>query len=167
MAKKSKPKRTNKLKQSASKSGLIFEGLVGMAQSLANSKKDWGVEKINEFANATKGYASSLKDIPNVGSYVRAAADFLNDFAEYVSETEFEQILTDSSTFVKRHPIITASGCAVAGLMITYLLRSNDGILRTKRSARKARPSASARKRRSASAGIRIRKVNGQGHVNA
>ena len=167
MAKKSKPRKTNKSKQSSNKSSYTFDGLVSIVRTLANSQKDWGVEKLNEFADATKGYASSLKGVPNVGSYTKAASDSLKDLAEYVNETEFDQILADSSTFAKRHPIIVVIGCAVAGVVVTQMLGSSRAILRTDRSAKKRKPTASAKKRRGASLGGRNRNSNGQTHLNA
>jgi hypothetical protein len=167
MAKKSKPRKTTKPKQSSNKSTYIFDGLVSIVRTLANSQRDWGVEKINEFADATKGYASSLKGVPNVGSYTKAASDSLKDLADYVNETEFDQILADSSTFAKRHPIIVVIGCAVAGVVVSQMLGSSRAALRTDRSARKRTPSASAKKRRGASVGGRTRKLNGQTHLNA
>ncbi len=167
MAKKSKPRKTTKPKQSSNKSTYIFDGLVSIVRTLANSQRDWGVEKINEFADATKGYASSLKGVPNVGSYTKAASDSLKDLADYVNETEFDQILADSSTFAKRHPIVVVIGCAVAGVVVTQMLSSSHANVRTDRTASKRRPSASAKKRHGAPVGGKTRKVNGQTHLNA
>ncbi len=67
MAKKSKRKATRSAKQSSGTSNYFFEGLVAMARTLVNAKKEWGVEKMNELADATQEYAKSIEDIPTLG----------------------------------------------------------------------------------------------------
>lgn len=167
MAKKSKAKKSTHREQSSAKTGYIFDGVVGLLRTLGNTQKDWGVEKITEIADATKEYASSLKDIPTVGNYAKASAASLNDLAHYVSETEFDQILADSATFAKRHPIIVVIGCAVAGILAAQMVGANHVFLRTKRSAKKSRPPKSSKKSRNALIGVRPRKSNGHAHLNS
>lgn len=154
MAKKSKRNRRQGSQQSLGSSGYIFDGVMAMARTLVNTKKDWGVEKMYEFADATQKYASALEDIPNVGGYATAAADSLKDLADYVNETEFDQILKDASNFAKRHPVPMIIGGAIAGLALTQILRSNEKVVRTVRGRAGGRARTSSR-------------VNGHSHLNA
>ncbi len=154
MAKQSKRKRTQGAKQASGTPGYIFDGAMAMARTLLNTKKDWGVEKLYEFADATQEYAAALDGIPNVGGYAAAAADSLKDLADYVNENEFDQILKDASTFARRHPVPMIIGGAIAGLALTQILRSDETVLRTGRGRARgtARPA---------------RRANGHSHLNA
>lgn len=165
MAKKSKRNRTRSAKQSSGTSSYIFEGLVAMARTLVNAKKEWGVEKMNELADATQEYAKSFEDIPTLGGYARAAAVSLKDLADYVNETEFDQILKDSSNFARRHPIPMIIGGAIAGLAVTQVLRSNEFGFKTRRSVKPAKRSATAKNGLPAATARHPRGVNEQ--VNA
>lgn len=154
MAKKSKRNRRPGQKQPVGTSGYIFDGVMAMARSLVNTKKEWGVEKMHEFADATQEYAASLEGLPNVGGYAAAAADSLKDLADYVNETEFDQILKDASNFAKRHPVPMIIGGAIAGLALTQILRSNETVFR----AGRGRTGGKARN---------PHRVNGHSHLNA
>jgi hypothetical protein len=167
MAKKSKRSRTQSAKQSLGTSSYIFEGLVAMARTLVNAKKEWGVEKMNEFADATEEYAKSFEDIPTLGSYASAMAAALKDLADYVNETEFDQILKDSSNFAKRHPVPMIIGGAIAGLAVTQILRSREFGFTTRHSGKTARRSTPAKRGRTAATARHRRRVNGQAHLNA
>ena len=165
MAKKSKRNRTRSAKQSSGTSSYIFDGLVAMARTLVNTKKEWGVEKMNAFADATQEYAKSFEDIPTLGGYAGAMAASLKDLADYVNETEFDQILKDSSNFAKKHPVPMIIGGAIAGLAVTQILRSNEFGRTTRHSVKTARRSSSA-KRGTAATARHPRRVNGQAHLN-
>ena len=164
MAKKSKRKATRNAKQSSGTSSYIFEGLVAMARTLVNAKKEWGVEKMNELADATQEYAKSFEDIPTLGAYAKATAASLKDLADYVNETEFDQILKDSSNFAMRHPVPMIIGGAIAGLAVTQILRSNEFGFTTRRPAKR---SILAKRGRLGATARHPRGVNGQPHLNA
>jgi hypothetical protein len=85
-----------------------------------------GVEKMNEFADATQDYATSLESNFNLGGYATAAAEYLTDVADYVNENEFDQILKDFSNFARRHPVSMIIGGAIAGLALTQILWSSS-----------------------------------------
>lgn len=170
MAKKSKRNSTNG--SSSGASGYIFDSVVAMARTLANTRKDWGVEKIHGFADATQEFAGSLKEFPGLGGYATAAANSLRDLADYVDETEFDQILRDTSHFAKRHPVPMIIGGAVAGLVVTQMLRSNDvlfksSFFKSSRSAKSAKRSSAGRKGRGSAVGGKLRGANGHTPLNA
>lgn len=167
MAKKSKLNRARSAKQSSGTSNYFFEGLLAMARTLVNAKKEWGVEKMKELADATQEYAKSFEDIPTLGGYARATATSLKDLADYVNETEFDQILKDSSNFARRHPVPMIIGGAIAGLAVTQILRSNEFGFTTRHSVKSAKRSTPAKKGRTAATARHRRGVNGQAHLNA
>ena len=162
MAKKFKRNRMQGSKQRKGTSSYIFDGLLAMARTLVNAKKDWGVEKMYEFAEATKQYAKSLEDIPSLGGYATAAGESITDLADYVNESEFDQILKDSSNFAKRHPVPMIIGGAIAGLAVTQILRSNEFSFKTGRPAKRPKQSKSTNRGRPASP----RGANGQAHLS-
>jgi hypothetical protein len=162
MAKKSKRNRTRGSKQPQGTSSYIFDGLVAMARTLVNTKKEWGVEQMYEFAEATKQYAKSLEDIPSIGGYATAAAASLKDLTDYVNEAEFDEILKDSSNFAKRHPVPMIIGGAIAGLAVTQILRSNEFGFKTNRSTKTVNRTPVNR-----GGAARPRAANGNAHLNA
>ena len=167
MAKKSKRNRTQGTKQPQGTSSYIFDGLVAMARTLVNAKKESGVEKMYEFADATKQYAKSLEDIPSIGGHATAAAASLKDLADYVNEAEFDEILKDSSNFAKRHPVPMIIGGTIAGLAVTQILRSNEFGFKNRRSTKSANRSAPAKRGRTSATGRSGGRANGNGHLNA
>jgi hypothetical protein len=92
---------------------------------MVNTEKEWGVERMTELANAAQEYATSLEETPNLAGYATKAAESLQEFADYVNENEFDQILKDSTEYAKRNPMPIIVGGALAGLVVTLMLRSN------------------------------------------
>jgi CHASE3 domain sensor protein len=125
MARKSKPNRTRS-KQASGTRRYILDGLVGLARPMVNSEKEWMVERMSELANASQEYATSLDETPNLASYISTAAESLQEFADYVNENEFDKILKDSTEYARRHPVAVIIGGAIAGLVVTQMLRSNE-----------------------------------------
>ena len=121
-----------------------------MARTLVNAKKEWGVEKMNELADATQEYAKSIEDIPTLGGYAKATAASLKDLADYVNETEFDQILKDSSNFARRHPVPMIIGGTPAGLAVTQILRTNEFGFTTRRLVKTAKRSTPVKRGRTA-----------------
>jgi hypothetical protein len=164
MAKKSKRNRTQG-NQSSGTAAYIFDGVVSLTRPLIEAKKEWGVQRLTEFADATQEYATSLKDIPNVGSYAKATASSLQELVDYVNDTDIDQMLKDASNFAKRNPLPMIVAGAIAGLILTQTLRSNGLRFKSRGSNRshlrppKSGPSA----RKSSSA----RQSNGSSHVSA
>ena len=136
MAKKSKPNRA-KPKQSSVTRNYILDGLVALARPMVNSEKEWSVERMNELANAAQEYATSLDEIPSLANYITTAAESLQEFSDYVNENEFDQILKDSSEYARRHPVPMIIGGAIAGLVVTQMLRAKEFGFKSSSRARK------------------------------
>ena len=124
-------------KRSTATGRYIFDGLLAMVRPIVNTEKDWGVERMTELANATQEYATSLEDTPNLADYATRAGESIQYFADYVKENEFDQILKDSADYAKRNPLPIIVGGAIAGLVVTQMLRSNGIGSRTGNRSRK------------------------------
>lgn len=133
---------------------------------MAERKKEWGAEKLSEFAQATREFAASMTSLPNLGNYVNAAAESLEDFSGYVSESEFEQIVVDASTFARRHPVIVMTGGVIAGLAAVLVLRASGTAPNFGRSAKSRKPSGGPSRARAGASGS-SKRVNGHANLNS
>lgn len=116
-SKRSKTRRSSGSKSTSNGTNRLFKDGLSLASSLLDSRKEWGSEKISEFASATQEYATSMKDIPAVQDTVTFAADTLENFAKYISKTSVERIAADASVFVKRYPIAVIGAGVMVGLV--------------------------------------------------
>ena len=102
----------------------MVEDVLSLAGTLLSSRKDWVTDKVSNLSNATHAYADALKDIPGVGAYASLTAESLDDFAEYISEADFNDLVRDGSVFAKRHPLQTLAGAVVVGIIASQIYRS-------------------------------------------
>lgn len=164
--KKSHRNRTRTAHESWATSNYFLNDALALAGTLAERKKEWAAEKISEFAETTREFAASTTAIPNLGKYVNAAAESLEDFSDYVRKTEFEQIVVDASTFARRHPVVVMTGGVLAGLAFVQVLRSSGTIPNYGRSTKSRKPSGAASRTRAGASGS-SKRVNGQAHLNS
>ena len=163
--KESKRSKAGTAKKSGA-SSYFFEDVLALAETLANRRKDWGAEKISEFAGSAREFATSVEAIPNLDNFINPAAESLEEFADYVRETEFEQIVRDSGTFARRHPIFTIGGGVLAGLIATQILRySGTGHKAGARATNSTKQSGAGKKLRKTIAS-KPNKSNGHAHLN-
>jgi hypothetical protein len=102
----------------------IVDDVLSLAGTLLSSKKDWVADRVSNLSGATHAYAEALNDVPCVGSYASSTADTLDDFAEYLNESDFNDLVRDGSVFAKRHPLQTLAGAVVAGIIATQIYRT-------------------------------------------
>ena len=114
---KSKNNKRSPSKSAANGTNRLFKDGLSLASSLLESRKDWGSEKISEFASATQKYATSMKDLPAVQDTITFAADSLENFADYISETSVERMASDASGLVKRYPVAVIAAGLTVGLL--------------------------------------------------
>ena len=117
-SKRTKTRRSSGSKSSTNGTNRLFKDGLSLASSLLDSRKEWGSEKISEFASATQEYATSMKDMPAVQDTVTFAADTLENFAKYISKTSVERIAADAAGFVKRYPIAVIAAGVTVGLVV-------------------------------------------------
>jgi hypothetical protein len=102
----------------------MVEDVLSFAGTILSSKKDWVADRVSNLSSATHAYAEALNDVPGVGSYASSTADTFDDFAEYINESDFADLVRDGSVFAKRHPIQTLAGAVVAGIIAAQVYRS-------------------------------------------
>jgi hypothetical protein len=102
----------------------MIDDVLSFAGTLLSSKKDWVAEKVSNLSTATHAYAEALNDVPGVASYASSTAGTFDDFAEYINDSDFNDLVRDGSVFAKRHPFQTLAGAVVAGIIATQIYRS-------------------------------------------
>ena len=117
---------TNKAKSGKRKRAQtqVLEDILSLASTLLSSKKNWVAHKVSNLSTATHAYADALSEIPGVGAYATLTAESVDDFADYLSETDFPDIVRDSSVFAKRHPVQTLAGAVAAEIIATQIYRA-------------------------------------------
>lgn len=124
MAQKRKA-RPNKARSRNGSTHRMFDDILSLAGSLMSSKKDWVADRVSTLSSATHAYADALNDIPGVGPYANLTAESFDDFAQYLNESDFNDLLRDGSIFAKRHPVPTLAGAIIAGIIATQIYRTD------------------------------------------
>jgi hypothetical protein len=124
MAQKRKA-RPNKARSPNGSTHRMFDDILSLAGSLMSSKKDWVADRVSTLSSATHAYADALNDIPGVGPYANLTAESFDDFAQYLNESDFNDLLRDGSIFAKRHPVPTLAGAIIAGIIATQIYRTD------------------------------------------
>ena len=158
MAKSTKKSTSNKpsrSKSSANGPNRLFKDGLSLASGLLESQKDWGSEKISEFASATQEYATSMEDIPAFKETMTYAGDSLEKMADYISKNSLERIAADASGFVKRYPVATIAAGITVGIIAIIASQTQWTVSRSKGNTK--RRNASGRSVRVPSRGPRNR----------
>lgn len=124
MAQKRKA-RPNKARSRNGSTHRMFDDILSLAGSLMSSKKHWVADRVSTLSSATHAYADALNDIPGVGPYANLTAESFDDFAQYLNESDFNDLLRDGSIFAKRHPVPTLAGAIIAGIIATQIYRTD------------------------------------------
>jgi hypothetical protein len=126
-------------------SNRIYDDVLALAGTLLRSRKEFGADKLHTLAEATRDYAASMTDLPNLRVHVTSASESIESFADYVMHTDIDHMVTDAGTFARRHPLATLGVTVAAGMAATRFMRPSSQPVKAtvKRSAsRKARKSA-------------------------
>jgi hypothetical protein len=116
----------------------ILRDILALASTVVGSGKHVGAQKISAVAESTRTFGEGMAELPNLQAYADAAADALDEFAEYVDTTEVADILDDMGTLARRQPVMTAAAALAAGIVVTQVLRNWRSLSRTASS--RARP---------------------------
>ena len=103
-------------------SNRLFDDVLSIASTLADSQKRAGADRIEELAAATRDFGSGLNDFPQLRRYSNAAAENLDDLADYIATTDIPDMLDDFAGFAKRQPVATLTLGVAAGLAFTQLV---------------------------------------------
>ena len=123
MAQKRNTKK-NKAETRKTTQSRMVDDVLSLAGTLLSSKKNWVADKVSNLSSATHAYAEALNDVPGIGSYASSTANTFDDFAEYLNDSDFNDIVRDGSIFAKRHPLQTLAGAVVAGIIATQIYRT-------------------------------------------
>jgi hypothetical protein len=146
----------------------FYSDVISLAGTLLHSTQKSGAEKISTFAEATRNFADDFEKIPNIQTYVTAAADQMDTLSEYVTETTLEEMMSDASDFAKRNPVATTALAIAVGFGLTRIIGSMGSVnevYRSKRRSDKTRTATSTSKRRSPSPNNS--KANERGHAES
>lgn len=105
----------------------LLDDALAVGGTLIRSRKNFGAERLQAFADATREYAGSLEDVPGIGSYVTMASDSVEALADYIVETDLEDMVSDASAFARSQPLVTLLIAVSAGLIATFVVRSQLG----------------------------------------
>lgn len=160
MATSAKSRRNKKTNGTSHISNRIFEDVLAVAATLLRSRKDFGADKLHSLAEATRGYAASMADLPNLRAHVASASETIEGLAEYVMHTDIEHMVQDAGTFARRHPLATLGVTVAAGLAASRLMR-------TSQPDAEAKPRRAATKKKSRKTAAPRRGTNGSAQAHA
>jgi hypothetical protein len=93
----------------------VYDDVLSLANSLLRSQKSRGAEQIRNLAKAAKGFAEDIRDLPEIQNYAHTASKALHELSDYVSETDFQDMMRDAKKFAQRYPIAMAAGALAVG----------------------------------------------------
>lgn len=101
----------------------LFTDMKAMGSALLESRKIAGAERLSGLAEAAQTLSGSLEDTPILQQYADQAAEGLDSLANYVENTEIEDILEDAIEMAKMQPILTLTLAIAGGAIMTQMLR--------------------------------------------
>jgi hypothetical protein len=107
--------RSSKSTNTSGSSRLLMDALA-LANTLVNSQKEQGMEKLGFLIERTRDYASSLKAMPIIRDQIDYVADSLSQFSDYIVTTKLDKIALDAKKFAGRNPVLTISLTTIMGL---------------------------------------------------
>jgi hypothetical protein len=102
----------------------IFGDVLAVASTLAEGRKHLAAERLTELASATRTLTDTVEDLPYLREYTDAAAERIDELADYVDRTDLPEMLEDAASFAKRQPMATLALGVAAGLVTTQLMRN-------------------------------------------
>ena len=159
-----KSKKFNRKTNQESMSHRVFDDVIDVASTLFRNRKAAGAERLQSLAEATQEYAAAMTDLPTLQRQVKLASENMENFADYVLNTDIKHMVSDATVFARRRPLFTLSVAALAGLAATRLVTSTSMPVPSARSSSRTKK---ARKKASKSAATAARRtVNGSGDAH-
>lgn len=146
-------------------SSQFIESAILLAGAITRNGKDMGAQKILAIADAARSYSASIATPPQLKEYVALGAESLEGLADYVAQTDFQQMVDDAGEFSRRHPWAVIGAGLAGGLVAAQVLRSSIAMPASRRRA--PRRGVRARKLTPARRQALGRKPNGRAHPNA
>jgi hypothetical protein len=123
-----KPSRTRSSRRKGGSGGngrtyRIFDDVLAMAGSLANSRKSFAAAKLDSLAQSARDFAGTMPDMPNVRIYASVAAESLEGLASYVMDSDLETMAGDAREFARTHPVATLAASIAGGIIVTQMMQ--------------------------------------------
>ncbi|MEO6610019.1 MAG: hypothetical protein ABIN69_16285 [Aestuariivirga sp.] len=122
MAKTNSDKRSGRTNGATSGGYRLMDDVMGLAETLFKNRREYGAEKLQSVAEATRGYAASLNSFPGISEKIDELSDSMTEFSEYISDTDIEHLISDAGLYARRKPIATMGIALVVGAAATQLL---------------------------------------------
>ena len=122
MAKTNSTKRNGRTNGAASGGYRLMDDMMGLAETLFKNRREYGAEKLQSVAAATRDYAASLNSFPGISEKIDELSDSMTEFSEYISDTDIEHLISDAGLYARRKPIATMGIALVVGAAATQLL---------------------------------------------
>jgi hypothetical protein len=112
--------------QAAEKVAELAGQMKGRGESLLSRQKERAAGELEHVARSIRASAASLQDGPlaEVGGYVEAAADRLDDASRYLAEQDWAALRRDAEQVVQRQPALFLGGMLLAGLALGRFLKA-------------------------------------------
>ncbi len=107
----------------------IFDDVLAMAGSLANSRKNFAAAKLESLAQSARDFAGAMPDMPNVKAYADVAAESLDGLADYVMHSDLETMAGDAREFARTHPLATLGASIAGGMIVTQMMQMRTSSL--------------------------------------
>lgn len=144
-----KSKKIHKKSSQESMAHHIFDDVIDMASTLFRNRKVAGADRLKSLAEATHNYAAAMTDLPTLQRQVTLASENIENFAEYVLNTDIKHMVSDTIVLARRRPLFTLGITALAGLAATRLVTSTSMPIppttrrrSLKKKAKKSKPAA-------------------------
>ena len=121
-----KSKKFNKQTNHEGMSHRIFDDVIDVASTLFRNRKAAGADRLQSLAEATHNYAAAMTDLPTLQRQVKLASENMENFADYVLNTDIKHMVSDATVLARRRPLFTLGVAALAGLAATRLVTSNS-----------------------------------------
>jgi hypothetical protein len=124
----------------------LFDDALSMASTLTRSRKQTEAKRLKDISLATREFSATLEDFPHLRAYADAAADGIDSVADYVEETELQDMVSDLADMARRQPLATMALTIAAGVAAAQIARTMD--MPRHRPGRSRRRAPARRKRR-------------------
>lgn len=95
------------------------------AQRLASETKEETAERLGGYGSAIHDSARSFEQQdPNIAWATHRVADRVQRVADYIRNSDFDELRADAEEFARRHPVAFFGGLFLGGLVIGNLLKA-------------------------------------------
>jgi hypothetical protein len=101
----------------------VVNDVLSLASTVLDSGKHTSAEKMIAIAGSARSFGEEVELAP-FQAYVGAAADGLEDLANYIDRTQVADILDDITTFAKRQPALAGALAVGAGIVVMQVVRN-------------------------------------------